>query len=219
MINEVKKEIESRLPGVKLRLVRDSLLIENPEDLPQVVLFLKESPKFLLDYLSSVTGADYLDYLESVYHLYSMAKKHGPVVLRVRVIKSHAAAPAPIHGGKTEAGVTQGAFDVKKIKAVKVPSLAPVYRSAELQEREAFDTFGIIYEGHPDLRRLFMWEEFQGYPLRKDYEQEDAEVLEAADIAWLEARGIEIPEAMKEKARALHAAGRRAVAQRSEKPR
>ncbi len=179
------------MPDVKLRLVRNSLLIENPEDLPQVALFLKENPKFLLDYLSSVTGADYLTFLESVYHFYSMAKKQGPVVLRVRITKNNA----------------------------KVPSLVPVYRSAELQEREAYDTFGIIYEGHPDLRRLFMWEEFQGHPLRKDYQPEDTEVLEAADIAWLEARGIEIPGEMKEKAKTLQAAGQRAVAQKPEKPR
>ncbi len=190
-IEEIQKEIEAHLPEVKLRRVRNSLLIESPEDLTRVALFLKESPKFLLDYLSSVTGADYLNYLESVYHLYSMAQKNGPVVLRVRVTKNNP----------------------------KVPSLAPVYRSAELQEREAFDTFGIIYEGHPDLRRLFMWEEFEGYPLRKDYRQEDTEVLEAADIAWLEARGIEIPGEMKEKAKALHVAGQRAVAQKPEKPR
>jgi NADH/F420H2 dehydrogenase subunit C len=191
MIEEIKKHIESSLPDVKLRVVRDSLLIENPEDLPRVASFLKESPKFLLDYLSSVTGADYLQFLESVYHLYSMAKKQGPVMLRVRVPKNNA----------------------------KVPSLAPIYRSAELQEREAYDTFGIIYEGHPDLRRLFMWEGFEGYPLRKDYQQEDAEVLETADIAWLEARRINIPEEMKEKAKMLQAAGQRAVAQKPEKPR
>jgi NADH:ubiquinone oxidoreductase subunit C len=218
-IEEIQKELEARLPDVKLRLIRDSLLIENPEDLPQVALFLKESPKFLLDYLSSVTGADYLDYLESVYHLYSMAKKQGPVVLRVRVAKSNAAAPAPLNGHKTEEGAAQGAPDAKNIKAGKVPSLVSIYRSAELQEREAFDTFGIIYEGHPDPRRLFMWEEFQGHPLRKDYEQEDTEVLETADVAWLEARGVQVPDEMKEKAKALHTAGRRAVAQKPEKPR
>lgn len=191
-IEEVQKELGARLPDVKLRLIRDSLLIESPEDLPRVALFLKENQKFLLDHLSSVTGADYLDYLESIYHLYSMAKKQGPVVLRVRLTKG---------------------------KARKVPSLVSIYRSAELQEREAFDTFGIIYEGHPDPRRLFMWEEFQGHPLRKDYEQEDSEVLEAADIAWLEARGVKVPDAMKEKAKALHATGQRAVAQKPEKPR
>ena len=218
-MEEIKKEIEARLPDVKLRLIRDSLLIEDPEDLPQVVLYLKESPKFLLDYLSSVTGADYLDYLESVYYFYSMAKKQGPIVLRVRVVKSNAAAPAPILDGKTEVGAEKSVPDVKKIKAGKVPSLVSIYRSAELQEREAFDTFGIIYEGHPDPRRLFMWEEFQGHPLRKDYEPEDTEVLETADIAWLEARGIKVPDAMKEKAKALQTAGRRAVAQKPEKPR
>jgi NADH:ubiquinone oxidoreductase subunit C len=218
-IEEIQKELETRLPDVKLRLIRDSLLIENPEDLPQVALFLKESPKFLLDYLSSVTGADYLDYLESVYHLYSMAKKQGPVVLRVRVTKSNAMGHSPINGNKSETGTVQGAPDIKKVKAGKVPSLVSIYRSAELQEREAFDTFGIIYEGHPDPRRLFMWEEFQGHPLRKDYEPEDTEVLETADIAWLEARGIKVPDEMKEKAKALHATGLRALAQKPEKPR
>ncbi|MFH1208988.1 MAG: NADH-quinone oxidoreductase subunit C [Candidatus Omnitrophota bacterium] len=218
-IEEIKKELETRLPDVKFRLIRDSLLIEDAKDLPQVALFLKESPKFLLDYLSSVTGADYLDYLESVYHLYSMAKKQGPVVLRVRVIKSNAGVQAPLNGSKKEPGTVQGALDEKKVKAGKVPSLVSIYRSAELQEREAFDTLGIIYEGHPDPRRLFMWEEFQGHPLRKDYEQEDTEVLETADITWLEARGVKVPDEMKEKAKTLQAAGRRAVAQKPEKPR
>jgi NADH:ubiquinone oxidoreductase subunit C len=190
-VGEVQKELELKLPDVKLRPVRDSLLIENPKDLPRVALFLKENPKFLLDYLSSVTGADYLQFLESVYHFYSMVKKQGPVVLRVRVPKNNA----------------------------KIPSLVPVYRSAELQEREAYDTFGILYEGHPDLRRLFMWEGFEGHPLRKDYQQEDTEVLEAADIAWLEARGIKIPDDIREKAKALQSAGQRAIAQKPEKPR
>jgi NADH:ubiquinone oxidoreductase subunit C len=190
-VGEVQKELELKLPDVKLRPVRDSLLIENPKDLPRVALFLKENPKFLLDYLSSVTGADYLQFLESVYHFYSMVKKQGPVVLRVRVPKNNA----------------------------KIPSLVPVYRSAELQEREAYDTFGIIYEGHPDPRRLFMWEGFEGHPMRKDYQQEDTEVLETADIAWLEARGIKVPDEMKEKAKMLQAAGQRAIAQKPEKPR
>lgn len=188
---EIKKEIETCMPDVKIRLVRDSLLIENPKDLTRVVLFLKETPAFLLDYLSSVTGVDYLTYLESVYHLYSMQKKHGPVTLRVRVAKNDP----------------------------KVPSLAPVYRSAELQEREAYDTFGIIYEGHPDPRRLFMWEEFQGHPLRKDYPQEDPDVLEDQDIAWLEKRGVSVPEPLKAKAQELKAAGKRALCEKPVKPR
>lgn len=188
---DIKKEIEAKLPNVKLRPVKDSLLIESPKDLSRVAGFLKEHPAFRLDYLSSVTGADYLNYLESVYHLYSTEKKQGPVTLRVRVQKNNP----------------------------KIPSLVPVYRSAALQEREAYDTFGIFYEGHPDLRRLFMWEGFEGYPLRKDYPQEDASVLESADVAWLEARGIKVPAAMKQKAEELAASGKRAVSQKPEKPR
>ena len=95
----------------------------------------------------------------------------------------------------------------------------PVYRSAELQEREVYDLFGIFFEGHPDLRRLFMWEGFEGYPLRKDYEQEDTETLETADIAWLDTHRIAVPNALKEKAKELQAAGKRAIAQKPEKPR
>ncbi len=192
-VETVQKELEARMPDVKLRKVRDSLLIENSGDLSRVALFLKESPEFRLDYLSSVTGADYLSYLETVYHLYSVEKKQGPVVLRVRVPKT--AVPS------------------------KVPSLVPVYRSAELQEREVYDLFGIFFEGHPDLRRLFMWEGFEGYPLRKDYEQEDTETLETADIAWLDTHRIAVPNALKEKAKELQAAGKRAIAQKPEKPR
>jgi NADH:ubiquinone oxidoreductase subunit C len=50
-----------------------------------------------------------------------------------------------------------------------VPSITPVYRGADLQEREVFDLMGIRFDGHPNLKRIFLWEGFQGYPLRKDY--------------------------------------------------
>jgi NADH-quinone oxidoreductase subunit C len=54
-----------------------------------------------------------------------------------------------------------------------VPSLTPVWRGAEFQEREAFDLYGIIFDAHPDLRRILMWDEFQDYPMRKDYTEPD----------------------------------------------
>lgn len=187
----IKKELELRLPDVKFRRVRESFLIENPENLIRIVFFLKESPEFRFDYLSSVTGVDYLEYLESVYHLYSMKKKLGPIVLRVRVPKKNA----------------------------EIPSLTSIYQGAEYQEREIYDTFGIVYKGHPDLRRLFMWEGFEGHPLRKDYIQEDSETLETEDIAWLEKHHITVPADMKQKAQELQAAGKRALAQKPEKPR
>jgi len=82
-------------------------------------------------------------YLEAVYHLYSVAGKSGPLVLRMRT---------PDRAG-----------------AAAVPSLTPVWKSAEFQEREAFDLFGIRFDGHPDLRRILMWEGFEDFPMRKDY--------------------------------------------------
>ena len=183
-IGEIKSQLEHKFPGVALKLVRDSLLVEKPGDLTKVALLLKEN--MYLDYLSSVTGADYLNYLESVYHFYSIEKKTGPIVLRVRVSREKPA----------------------------IPSLVPVYRGAEFQEREAYDMYGIHYEGHPDLRRIFMWEGYEGYPMRKDYQQEDSETLETADIEWLDKHGIHVPDEMRKKAEEFQRQGKRAVAQK-----
>ena len=188
-IEEIKSKIENALPGTTLKLVRDSLLIENPADLLKVTAFLKDSD-LRLDYLSSLTGADYIQYLETVYHLYSTEKKNGAVVLRVRVPRDNP----------------------------KVPSLVPIYRGAEFQERESYDMYGIIYENHPDLRRIFMWEGFEGFPMRKDYVQEDSETLETADVEWLEKHSINVPEEMKKKAEELKQQGKRAVAQKPGQP-
>lgn len=183
--NAIKSQIEAALPGTALKMVRETILVENPQDLTKVAGFLKDS-EHQLDYLSSVTAADYLQFLETVYHFYSMAKKAGPLVLRVRVPRDNP----------------------------KVPSLTPIYRSAEYQEREAFDTFGIVYEGHPDLRRIFMWDGFQGYPLRKDYIQEDSETLETSDVEWLDKHGIKVPADARAKAEELKKQGKRAIAQK-----
>ena len=138
-----------------------------------VAMVLRDDPELRLDYASNVTGVDWLDrvvkekvqvrrlvdgeerefedvielrhpgHLEAVYHLYSMELKHGPVVLRLR---------------------TENRTD-----RVKVPSLTPVWRSCEFQEREIYDLYGIEFTGHPDLRRLLMWEGFRDHPMRKDY--------------------------------------------------
>ena len=54
-----------------------------------------------------------------------------------------------------------------------MPSLTPIWRSAEFQEREIFDLYGIRFDGHPDLRRILMWDEFEDYPMRKDYREPD----------------------------------------------
>ena len=96
------------------------------------------------DYLSSVTGVDYLSdgVMEVVYHAYRSTGGHA-LVLKVQVSRND-----PV-----------------------VPSLVPVYPGAEFQEREAWDLLGIHFEGHPDLRRILMWEGFEGHPLRKDWQE------------------------------------------------
>lgn len=139
----------------------------------QVAEFLRDDEGLRLDFCSNVTGIDWPERtekvkvkrlvgteekeveeqrkipgcLEVVYHLYSMARKHGPVTIRVRT------------GDRGE--------------DVLVPSLTPVWRSCELQEREVYDLFGIRFDGHPDLRRLLMWEGFVDHPMRKDYVEPD----------------------------------------------
>ncbi|MDZ4814853.1 MAG: NADH-quinone oxidoreductase subunit C [Verrucomicrobiota bacterium] len=83
--------------------------------------------------------------MEVVYHLISVEKRKGPLVIRLQTTREN-----PV-----------------------VPSLTPVWRGCEFQEREAFDLYGIVFEGHPDLRRIFMWDEFKDFPMRKDYVESD----------------------------------------------
>ena len=188
---EIKAAIEAAIPGAAVAVIpngspsgQHSLLI-GPERAVAIATFLRDDAELALDFLSNVTGVDYLDkeitekvkvtrkvpkvvdgaeqmadetvektrkhvepgYLESVYHLYSVAKKHGPVVIRMR---------------------TSNRSD-----QVELPSLTPVWRSAEFQEREVFDLFGIVFKGHPDLRRILMWDEFKDFPMRRDYVEPD----------------------------------------------
>lgn len=145
----VLTRILAALPAARVELVNNPgpsgqhALLVHREDAMQVAEFLKNDPELLLDYASNVSGVDYPEYLEAVYHLYSIAKKQGPITL------------------KTRTGDRAG--------DAAVPSLTPVWKSAEFQEREAYDLFGIRFEGHPDLRRLLMWDEFTDHPMRKDY--------------------------------------------------
>src|SRR5215468_4744791 len=180
---QIKARIEAAVPGSKIEMVQNtgpskqhSLRVDN-EHAYDVAKWLRDDPELRMDFCSNVTGVDWLDrtvkktvkvkkvvdgeekevsetteekipgYLEAVYHLYSMTIKHGPVIIRMRT----------------------GDRD----KNVCVPSLTPVWRSAEFQEREIFDLYGIRFEGHPDLRRILMWDEFEDHAMRKDYREPD----------------------------------------------
>jgi NADH-quinone oxidoreductase subunit C len=190
-IEEIKAAIERAVPGAGVEIVMNpspsgqhSLRLK-PEHALEVAAFLRDDPELVLDFLSNVTGVDWPDKevtekvkvtrtvtkavdgveqqveetveetlkrvvpgcLEAVYHLYSMEKKHGPVVLRMRT--------------------------VNRTDQVELPSFTPTWRSAEFQEREIFDLYGIVFKGHPDLRRLLMWEGFKDHPMRRDYVEPD----------------------------------------------
>jgi|ERR1051325_11198817 NADH-quinone oxidoreductase subunit C len=161
----LKETPQTRLDIMNCGLAGQHALLIHRDDLGKVAGWLRDDSELRLDYCSNVTGIDWLarkekikegdqeiekeipGYLEVVYHLYSMAKKHGPVVIRTRT----------------------GDRD----KDVHVPSLTPIWRGCEFQEREVYDLYGIIFDGHPDLRRILMWDEFQDYPMRKDYVEPD----------------------------------------------
>ncbi|HOW64641.1 MAG TPA: NADH-quinone oxidoreductase subunit C [Candidatus Paceibacterota bacterium] len=182
-LEQIKTRAEAAVPGAKLAVVAngsagnpDSLRVDSASAVA-VARFLRDDSRLRLDYASNVTGVDWLEkrvsevvlvkkvvdeveqefeqtvervepgYMEVVYHLYSMELQQGPVVLRLRT------------GNRTD--------------DVRVPSLTPVYRGAELQEREVYDLYGIVFEGHPDLRRLLMWPEFLDHPMRRDYVEPD----------------------------------------------
>jgi NADH-quinone oxidoreductase subunit C len=141
-------------------------LLVSADSLIEVMRLLRDKHGF--DLLSNVTGVDWPDpakadavavtgegeetppaagFLEVVYHLYATAQRLGPLVVRARTADR----------GENAA----------------IPSVVSVYRSAEFQEREVFDLFGITFTGHPDLRRILMWDEFTDHPMRKDYTAPD----------------------------------------------
>ena len=181
-LEEIKSRIEAAVPGAQLAMMlndspsaQHSLVVDAAHALA-VAKFLRDDSTLQLDYCSNVTGVDWLDaelaekikvkqvvdgvekeveetkktmrpgYLEVVYHLYSMALKQGPVIIRQRT------------AGRTDASVA---------------SLTPVWRGCEFQEREVFDLYGVDFAGHPDQRRILMWDEFKDFPMRRDYVEPD----------------------------------------------
>lgn len=150
-IEKIKEALQAAVPGTQIEIINSTpaaaqpALLVDREHVYGVAKVLKEDARLQLDFCSCVTGVDYpkLGVIEVVYHLYSVALKHGPVVLKVR---------AP-----------------RELDQCRVPSLTPVWRGCEFQEREAYDLYGVKFDGHPDLRRILMWDEFKDHPMRKDY--------------------------------------------------
>ena len=133
-------KIEQQSPGSIVESTGDSLLVKS-ESLFESASFLKTAHGLDFDYLSSITAVDYFDYFEVVYHLTSMEHNHS-LVVKTRC-----------HGREN----------------LVLPSIVSLYEGANAQEREIYDLMGISFEGHPNMKRIFLWDSFQGHPLRKDY--------------------------------------------------
>lgn len=188
-LDQLRERLLVRFPGAEISIVNNpgpaaqhSLLLGSAHA-RDIAFFLRDDPVLRLDYCSNVTGVDWPEKeivetikttvpdpaggppkeaetktkkiqpgcLEAVYHLFSMTLKHGPLVVRLRTRD--------------------------RVDDVNLPSFTPVWRSCEFQEREIFDLFGVVFTGHPDLRRILMWDEYQDHPMRKDY-------IEPDDYEW-----------------------------------
>lgn len=136
----VAQQITARWPQA-IVAVTDTFLVIDRQSLLAVATFLKDTPGLEFDYLNHITAIDYYDYFELVYQFTSLKHNHS-LVLKTRC-----------YGRDNPA----------------VPSLVSLWQGADFQEREIFDLMGIRFDGHPNLKRLVLWEGFSGHPLRKDY--------------------------------------------------
>ena len=111
------------------------------ESINDVMKFLKEDVEMDFNFLTSITAVDYIEFIEIIYHLYSIDRNHR-VVLKTKCYK---------------------------IDNPIVPSISKLWKGAELQEREIWDLVGVEFSGHPNMKRVLLWEGFEGHPLRRSY--------------------------------------------------
>ena len=129
-----------------------STLVIQPDKIAEVCLELRDNPKAYFDLLECLSGVDYgleENMFGVVYHLASIPYKTR---LTLKVIKYH---------------------DRTRESLPSFPSVSSVWRTAEWHEREAYDLIGINFENHPDLRRILLPDDWEGYPLRKDYKAQE----------------------------------------------
>lgn len=141
IVEELKQKFPDKIKETSSDFGDDTVIVDR-DFLGELVQFLRQEP-YEYTMLLDITCVDYLGReprFEMVYHLLSLAEKHR---LRIKVPLSES--------------------------NLSIESLSSVWKNANWLEREVYDMFGVRFYGHPDLRRLFMYDGFQGYPLRKDY--------------------------------------------------
>lgn len=138
---DVSRRILQQFPGMDVDWDRDSFWVE-PHTIRDIAAHLKNDPSLAFNYLNSITAVDYVDHFELVYHLTSFEHNHA-VVMKAKIY------------GRDEP---------------EVPSVVAVWPGANFQEREIWDLMGVRFEGHPNHKRIMLWEGFPGHPHRKDFE-------------------------------------------------
>lgn len=142
--------------GEEILVAADETVIQPYIEVPagkiaRVCRFLFETPGLFFDYLACMTGIDNgpeKGTMEVIYHLNSIPLGHS-LVLKVTVERLPGSGELP-----------------------KIPGVSDIWRTADWHEREIYDLFGISFEGHPDMRRILMPADWEGYPLRKDYQEQ-----------------------------------------------
>lgn len=160
LVSRLKDKFGDAISGSNLEAI-DPWIEVTPQELPDVCRFLKEADDLQFNLLNCITAVDYFEpdpkkaaktgwepHLEIVYHLSSTTKKHS-LVLKVMLPRWKNDQPGELP---------------------EVASVADVWRGADWHEREVYDLSGVSFTGHPDLRRILCPEDWEGYPLRKDYE-------------------------------------------------
>lgn len=137
---ELAQLLQQRFPDV-VEEWNESAVWVKPRRIRQVAKYLRDDSELDFNYLNSVSAVDFISYFEVVYHITSMSYNHG-TVLKARIYDRD---------------------------GPSLPSVVDVWQGADFQEREVWDLMGVSFEGHPNLKRIMLWEGFPGHPLRKDF--------------------------------------------------
>ena len=137
---EIASRVAEKLPDSIVESGADYLLVDSGS-LLDTMTFLKNTPELNFEYLNYITSVDCFDYFEVVYQFTSFEHNHSLVV------------KARCYDRENPA----------------LPSVISLWQGADFQEREIYDLMGISFDGHPNMKRIFLWDGFPGYPLRKDY--------------------------------------------------
>jgi NADH-quinone oxidoreductase subunit C len=136
------------------------------EQIRAVATFLRDDPALRFDMLAELNGVDYLNYPGARHRFavnYGLTNVEKNVRLWLKVFLDPEQDTAPGNDVRDEEAVEKGD------PGLKIDSVCPVWPGAEWMEREVYDMYGIIFVGHPDLRRILTWNGYGSYPLRKDY--------------------------------------------------